>query len=289
MPIYISTGNYSKLPADKTSEKLIASGIDAIELSGGSYSSNTIENLCKLKKKASFQIHNYFPPPKIPFVFNLASQDKEVLKLSLNHAYHAIDCCLKLGAKYFSFHAGFLCDLQVNELGKKIKRRKLYNRKKSVDIFLEKISLISKKAENNGIKIMVENNVFSQINKKEFLDNPLLMCDAKECLQIMNQVPKNVKLLIDVAHLKVSSNSLGFNPVTMINECSYYAGGYHLSDNNGFSDTNDSFLENAWFLKYLRTDLEYYSIEVYGKPINEIIKLKDIVKQKLSKSNPTNN
>ena len=114
MPIYISTGNYSKLPADKTSEKLIASGIDAIELSGGSYSSNTIENLCKLKKKASFQIHNYFPPPKIPFVFNLASQDKEVLKLSLNHAYHAIDCCLKLGAKYFSFHAGFLCDLRVN-------------------------------------------------------------------------------------------------------------------------------------------------------------------------------
>ena len=110
------------------------------------------------------------------------------------------------------------------------------------------------------------------------------MCDAEECLKIIKQVPKNVKLLLDVAHLKVSANSLNFNPVEMMEKCSDYIGGYHLSDNNGLSDTNESFLQDAWFWKYLKTDLEYYSIEVYDQRINNMKKLKDIVDKNLSKA-----
>ena len=139
MGIYISTGGFSELSADKTSEQLIAMGISSIELSGGKFSKDILENLDKLKKKANFQIHNYFPPPSIPFVLNLASQDKEVSKLSLNHVDRALDCCAKLHAKYYSFHAGFLCDLKISEIGRQIKKRKLYNRKKSIELFLERI------------------------------------------------------------------------------------------------------------------------------------------------------
>ena len=104
MTIYISTGGYSKISADKTSEELISYGINDIELSGGTYSEDLVENLKKLKNKANFQVHNYFPPPKIPFVLNLASQDKDISQLSINHIYNAIDCCEKLESKYFSFH-----------------------------------------------------------------------------------------------------------------------------------------------------------------------------------------
>ena len=284
MGIYISTGGFSELSADKTSEQLIAMGISSIELSGGKFSKDILENLDKLKKKANFQIHNYFPPPSIPFVLNLASQDKEVSKLSLNHVDRALDCCAKLHAKYYSFHAGFLCDLKISEIGRQIKKRKLYNRKKSIELFLERILSISKKAEDRGIQIMIENNVLSANNKKEFQDNPLLMCDSKESIEIMKQVPKNVKFLIDVAHLKVSANSLKFDPKKMMDECRIYIGGYHLSDNNGLSDTNESFSKNAWFWKYLNPDLDYYSIEVYGQSINELKKLKEIVDQNLNKS-----
>ena len=78
MTVYISTGGFSKVSADEISRKLIEEGIDTIELSGGIHSANVIKNLNKLKNKAKFQIHNYFPPPKIPFVLNLASEDKEI-------------------------------------------------------------------------------------------------------------------------------------------------------------------------------------------------------------------
>ena len=283
MTIYISTGCCPNLSADKYSEELVKAGINSIELSGGAYSKNVIDNLCKFEKKVKFQVHNYFPPPKIPFVLNLASQNSEILNLSLSHVDYALDCCLKLGATYYSFHAGFLCDLKVSELGSQIKKRKLYNREKSIDCFLKSVSSISKKAENKGIKIMIENNVLSTKTKNEFHGNPLLMCDAEECVKIIKQVPQNVKLLLDVAHLKVSAKSIGFDPIEMMKKCDDCVGGYHLSDNDGLSDTNETFLKDAWFLKYLKPDLDYYSMEVYEKSTNKMKKLIDIVNQYLSK------
>ena len=240
MTVYISTGGYSNLSADKAAKKLIESGINSIELSGGSYSEDVIDKLCNLKEKANFQIHNYFPPPKIPFVLNLASQDKEISDLSLKQIENSLECCVKLNSNFYSFHAGFLCDLKVNELGKKINKRKLYDRKESIDLFLERVLLIAENAKKKGINIMIENNVFSENNKIEFGKNPLLMCDPEESLEIIKQLPKNVKLLLDVAHLKVSAKSMGFDPIEMIKKCDNFIGGYHLSDNNSLSDTNSN-------------------------------------------------
>ena len=44
------------------------------------------------------------------------------------------------------------------------------------------------------------------------------------------------------------------------------------------------FSKDSWFWKYLNPNLNYYSIEVYGQPINELKKLKDMVSQNLSKA-----
>ncbi len=89
MTVYISTGGYSNSTAYKASKMLIESGINSIELSGGVSSEDNIEKLIELKEKAKFQIHNYFPPPKIPFVLNLGSADEEISKLSMNHIENA--------------------------------------------------------------------------------------------------------------------------------------------------------------------------------------------------------
>ena len=284
MTVYISTGGYSNLSADKAAKKLIESGINSIELSGGSYSEDVIDKLCNLKEKANFQIHNYFPPPKIPFVLNLASLDKEISDLSLKQIENSLECCVKLNSNFYSFHAGFLCDLKVNELGKKINKRKLYDRKESIDLFLERVLLIAENAKKKGINIMIENNVFSENNKIEFGKNPLLMCDPEESLEIIKQLPKNVKLLLDVAHLKVSAKSMGFDPIEMIKKCDNFIGGYHLSDNNSLSDTNEPFNENSWFWKHVKKDSEYYSIEVYNQTNNQIKELRNIVFKNLNLS-----
>ena len=42
------------------------------------------------------------------------------------------------------------------------------------------------------------------------------MVDEPECTEIMNRVRNNVKMLVDVAHLKVSSNSLNFDRISFL-------------------------------------------------------------------------
>jgi len=279
--IYVSTGGYKNFSAPEAATELLRAGINNIELSGGRYSETIIKDLLRIKNKTKFQIHNYFPPPKNPFVFNLASLDKNVVNQSLAQVDNAIKTCVELGSNYYSFHAGFLCDLEVSELGKPIKKRKINDRKICTEVFIERVKQISKKAENKNVNIMIENNVLSFNNKKQFEGNPLLMCDTQECITIVKELPKNVKLLIDLAHLKVSANSLNFDPIEMIEKCKPYTGGYHLSDNDGTKDSNRPFNKYSWFWDYIKKDLDYYSIEVYDIKMSEMIELRNILNSKL--------
>ena len=281
MTIYISTGGFKTSKADEVAANYLKNGINTIELSGTSYYPNLLNNLSNLKDKIDFQIHNYFPPRKVPFVLNVASEDKEISKLTLDHIDYALESCQRLNSKFYSFHAGFLCDIRISELGTRIKKKILQDRSKSIDLFLERILIISNKAKNLGIEIMIENNVLSKNNLIEFNANPLLMCDLDECDFIIKNSPQNIKLLLDVAHLKVSSNSLEFDPVYFLKNCDQIIGGYHLSDNDGFSDTNDPFTQSAWFWEYIKKDLKYYSIEVYNQNEDQIKSLKKLTEKKL--------
>jgi len=283
MPIYFSTGGYKNEITFDVVKKILNHGIKNIELSGTSYSENTSSNLQKLLNEANFQIHNYFPPPKKPFVLNLASMDREIYEKSINHIFNAVEMCETLNSDFYSFHAGFLCDIKVQELGKKVESRELQNRQESILLFIDRVNKVSEKAKNHGVNIMIENNVLSKNNSENFNDNPFLMCDADECLEVINNCPKNVKLLVDVAHLKVSANSLNFNKEDFLTKCNNIIGGYHLSDNDGLTDSNNRFDEDSWFWKYLNKDLNYYSIEVYNLGFEEILELYNLAKKNLTK------
>ena len=104
--IFVSTGGF-KAPAYKTVKKLACSGIKNIELSGGSYSINNLKELFKFKKKLNLRLHNYFPPPKIPFVLNVASSNDKILNRSMDHIFKSIDIANKINSKYYSFHVCF--------------------------------------------------------------------------------------------------------------------------------------------------------------------------------------
>jgi len=128
---------------------------------------------------------------------------------------------------------------------------------------------------------MIENNVLSAKNAEEFSTNPLLMCDPEECREIMALLPSSVKQLIDVAHLKVSANSLKFDPSRMFELCGDRIAGFHLSDNNGLEDSNKPFHEDAWFWPYLKSDVDYYSVEVYGCTPTQLAQQANLVRSKL--------
>lgn len=279
--IYISTGGFGGRTADDVSAELAHAGLKSIELSGGAYSETLLTDLQALTPEVSFQVHNYFPPPADPFVLNLGSLDAEVGARSIEHVEQALRWCVALGSDRYSFHAGFLLDPKVNELGQRIPSRKLFDRDASIDVFVSRVSRLAEIAEEAGVALMIENNVLSARNAQEFTENPLLMCDPQECQTIMARLPTSVGQLIDVAHLKVSANSLNFDPVTMFTICRDRIVAYHLSDNNGLEDSNKQFAEDAWFWPHLKSDVDYYSVEVYGCTPDQLLQQANLVRSKL--------
>jgi len=280
--IYISTGGIKNKTASKFSEELVSYGMNEIELSGGMYSESLLNDLLILSSKINFQIHNYFPPPEKPFVLNLGSLDPNVGMRSYDHVVKALEWCSILGSDHYSFHAGFLLDPGVHELGKKISDRGLYNRDESIEIFISRVKDLNEIAKKSNITLMIENNVLSKNNSLEFNSNPLLMCAPEECNEVLNNFPEDIKLLIDVAHLKVSANSLNFNPEKMFHMCENRIGGYHLSDNNGLSDTNQAFNSKSWFWKHINPSVNYISIEVYSSDLNLLLEQRKLTKLKLN-------
>ena len=280
--IFISTGGFKSEKSINSINKLMGKGIYDIELSGGEYEVDQIKKIIsekKLHKSLNLQVHNYFPPPPIPFVFNLGSLDKEISKISMDHAFNSIKLASRLKSKYYSFHAGFLLDPQVEELGKKIKKRDTYNREIAKNVFIERVNTLAKFAETKNITLLIENNVLSLNNLEEFKENILLMVDESECTEIMNRVRNNVKMLVDVAHLKVSSNSLNFDRISFLKKLDKWIFAYHLSDNNGKSDSNEKIRLDSWFWPYIKNNLDYYSIEVYGEEPEELVKQKELTQR----------
>ena len=281
--IYISTGGFREKTADAVSAELSSAGVKAVELSGGAYSSTLLNDLRVLTPEIDFQIHNYFPPPADPFVLNLGSLDTRVGERSIAHVEQALEWCAALGADRYSFHAGFLLDPRVDELGKRIPSRSLFDRDECIEVFVSRVSRLAEIAKNAGVALMIENNVLSANNAREFSANPLLMCEPSECQKILGLLPSSVGLLVDVAHLKVSANSLKFDPVQMFDFCHERIAGHHLSDNDGLEDSNQRFGEEAWFWPHLKSDVDYYSVEVYGCTPDQLLQQKDLVRSKLEK------
>ena len=276
--IYISTGGYSEFTASETIEKLSQHNIHSFELSGGKYSPNLSQELIKISNKNNLVVHNYFPPPEIPFVINLASLDEKVFKLSFDHIKNSIKLASLIKSPYYSFHAGFLVDLKVNELGKSVLKRDLFDKNKALSKFISAMNFLSEFAEEYNVKLIIENNVLTKGNLLKFGENPMLMVDLEGTEEIFQKLNRNIGLLIDVAHLKVSALTLNFDPGEYMKNFNSFTLAYHLSDNDGKKDSNESISNDSWFWPYLRRDLDYYSLEIYNQEPWEILSQLKLVK-----------
>jgi sugar phosphate isomerase/epimerase len=282
--IYVSSGGFPHKTALETAEFFLASGISSVELSGGLPDQGQLANLKLLKNLFNFQVHNYFPPPSTPFVFNLASQDYSISTQSYKHVVTAMQLSVDLNRPVYSFHAGFLVDPKVTELGKTIRGCNVLPREKGLELFLDRVNKLAIVAEKLGVSLLIENNVLSLRNYQEFGCDPFLMTTSEECVYVMENTPSNVNMLVDVAHLKVSANSLLFNPIDFLEECNSWIRAYHLSDNDGTRDSNQMVDEGSWFWNYLRRDLDYYSLEIYGVGVEELLSQIEITTTKLQDS-----
>lgn len=279
--VFISTASFKNFPAFQTIKKLKDVGINCFELSAGSFHEENIDKISKIKK-IKFHLHNYFPPPKIPFVLNLSSMNEDIYNKTYNHILKCIDLSKNLGCRYYSFHAGFLVDINVKDIGIKTTSKNFSDRDECLEKFINSVIKLSDYAHKNNIILLIENNVMKKSSFDYLKKNTTLMADPKEIEHVMDKVPENVKLLLDVAHLKVSSNILKFDLIKANKKIEKFVAAYHLSDNDGFNDTNDLITKQSWFIKKLKQNALFYTIEVYKNNPKVLLQQYKLVKKILN-------
>jgi sugar phosphate isomerase/epimerase len=217
-------------------------GIENVEL--GSVHENF--DVKKLKEfNFNFLIHNYFPPPKDPFNFNLASQNTEIKKKSVNLAKKAIDLCYKINSPIYTFHAGFTVD--PPKLGKAFPRENIPERQKTIETYVKSVKELVSHAKKRGIKIAMEPNVVQKFNLVNNLNKLCLFAEFQE-MEILFEYFKKEELgiLLDLGHTSVTSHWLKFDKDEFVKQCKSRVFAIHISNNNGLQDQHKSLTKNCW-------------------------------------------
>lgn len=264
--IYISSSSVRASRIGEAVQTLAQNGFTHIELSGGTdYYPDFERDLIDLQQRynLSYLCHNYFPPPVEPFVLNLASADAQIRQRSLEHLRGAIALSQRLAARRFGFHAGFFVDIDAAEIGRPITAVPLADREAALERFCSAVAELRSCA--GGLELYVENNVLSAANYRSYGERqPFMLCSAADYEELAPRI--DCKLLLDVAHLKVSSASLGLDFATQLASLIGQSDYLHISDNNGQSDSNDALgLDLRAELKKHRLVDKTITLEVYAE------------------------
>jgi endonuclease IV len=203
-------------------------------------------NIKELKQfNFNFIIHNYFPPPKTPFNFNLASKNKEIKEKSSNLAKDAIDLCTEIESPLYTFHAGFTVD--PLELGKEFPKENITNKKEAISTYIEEVIKIVDYGNGRGIKTAMEPNVIQEFNLIKGKNEVCLFADFEEIDELFQNLQNtSLGLLLDLGHTSVTSHWLNFDKDDFVQKCEKYTLAIHLSTNNGLKDQHKSLTEKCW-------------------------------------------
>ncbi|GFE58476.1 sugar phosphate isomerase/epimerase [Geobacter sp. AOG1] len=258
MPCYLSTGCFKTTDLDEIIASSLEHGFN-LELSSAlPFSPSSLETVCNAGKQLDFLVHNYFPPPAIPFVLNLASTDPVIHQQSVKLCKNAIDLCARLGAPFYSVHSGFALNLRPEDLGNHAAQRQLAERQsvprgKAYEIYVKTINNLALYAIDSDVDLLVENNVVSVENISDDGTFPLLLADIDELARFFLDINNPaVGLLLDTGHANVSAATFGIPPELYIEELRPFIRCLHLSDNNGQCDTNSPIRSESWFAPYLK-------------------------------------
>ena len=272
--IYISSSCVKAEKIATSVEVLAKEGFLNIELSGGTQHYEGFEDdLLELKDKykLNYLLHNYFPAPKKHFVLNLASPNSAIVEASTLHIKRALSLATKLDSKKYGIHAGFNIDIDVSEIGKLIKNKKIANTEEGIERFVKNFDKIQDFSQKT--KLYIENNVISHSNYEEYQQkNPFLLVSSLGYEQLKKQLDFN--LLLDIAHLQVSSKTLNLDYEKELTKLIPKSDYIHISDNDGFHDTNQPIKKDSLMYQLLQNhnlNNKTITLEVYSE-INKIKK-----------------
>lgn len=265
--IYVSSAAVRAESIADAVRQLAEAGYRAIELTGGTrWYAGFTDDLLELRAHydLNFLCHNYFPPPSEPFVLNLASLDEDVSGRSLTHARDAMRLSRELGAPRYGVHAGFLIDISVSEVGRPIERRALADRSAALQRFVDNYERLS--AEDPSPVLYLENNVIAGFNFERYHGvNPFLLTDSDGVRELETLI--DFRLLLDVAHLKVSAHTLGLDFARELSSLAATTDYLHVSDNDALRDSNQGLSRDSALYAQLRElDLrgKTLTLEIYS-------------------------
>lgn len=195
-------------------------------------------------------IHNYFPPPREAFVLNLASSAEVIRSRSVEFALAAIELSARVGAPFYSVHAGFITD--PTSFGKTSfifpKPTSAMESHRAMDRFVESLVTCVRRAKELGVGLLVENNVCT----RELVDCLLLQTPSefRQLFQLLDSATLGV--LMDTGHLRVSASTLGFDERAMIDAVGDRIGAFHVHANDGMTDAHLPLGQSDWVLGLLR-------------------------------------
>ena len=267
---YVSTGAFGRQPLTDIIQVASKAGISNIELSSDAVYTDQMWKEVPVSRQTlgmRYLIHNYFPTPAVPFVLNLASNEKEVLQRSLEHCRLAIRLCAEVGAPFYSVHSGFCFHAGPAHLGQKQTELKRIPMQEAENIFIDAIGSLADAAAASGVGLAIENNVLAPFNLVNGENGMYLAITDTDILRILKKAGRsNLKLLLDTGHLHVSSKSLGFDAVQFIRNVADHILAVHLSDNDGTRDNNQPIHADSWYWKPLLSQLRHeihWVLEVY--------------------------
>lgn len=261
--IYVSTGGFSQLTVPEAIEEL--SGFNAIEISAGSFSTEQNKHIKHKAKNCDILLHHYSPPPEIPFVLNLGSLQTDIEEKSYDFIKNSLELSADIGAKIYAIHAAYCFDPQPAQMGKTLSSRYMNDYNKVLNKFVSNYSKLQELGSKIGVRLLIENNVLSHKNNINLGKNSLLFTDCAGAEQLIKKTQGGVEFLIDLAHLKVSANSLGFNEKLFLEICKKHSAAFHLSDTSKSTDDNLKINKTSDLFEWSHywIDCEFVTLEIY--------------------------
>ena len=224
-------------------------GLNAIELGAGvSVDKDSLSQVAEME--CQFLVHNYFPPPSEPFVLNLASgSDGGIRQRSLELVFRALAWTARLGAPFYSVHAGFITD--PTSFGKTSFVFPIPASPDEAQFALHRfttaLEIAVDRAQHLGVQILVENNVCSPE-----LRGKLLLQSADEFLELFRVLHSpHLGMLLDTGHLNVTAHTLGFDRMVFVDRVAPYVRALHVHDNDGTADTHQPIQPGSWVFNVL--------------------------------------
>ncbi len=254
MTVYLSTSCYGRTSVSEAIAACQKVAGNFIEISAP-HDYQSVEELkvvlSKYKNKGiNFSLHNYFPAPKKSFVLNMAASDSYTYNMTKELVKNAFLLADYAGSPIYGIHAGYLAKAKAGSDGHFIFSDEAESYKVALENTIKFVDHILEYKPNNVV-FAIE-NLFPSPKKRHSLN-----CTYEEIKELMNSLPEEVGILLDLGHLNISSNILGFNRNNAIDKllANFFnrIKEIHISENNGIKDEHLAVNENSWQLEVLKS------------------------------------